>query len=216
MMDSVATSVLPIDANDPDFLVKLILVGDSGVGKTNLLGQFLRNKFNPASKTTIGVQFATKTLTIRDKVVKAQIWDTAGQERYRAITSSYYKGTHGAMIVYDITSWVSFKSVGKWLTELRENSGPSIIVMLIGNKTDCEDARSVPTQDGENLAQREGLLFIETSAKSATNVREAFDQLTADVLTLYEKIGFEQIRKPKDPLLRSSGIVVQQEDKGCC
>jgi small GTP-binding protein len=191
-------SDLPSDSAEPDFLLKLILIGDSGVGKTNFLGQFVRNKFHPESKTTIGVEFALKTLRVKDKLVRAQIWDTAGQERYRAITTSYYRGVVGAMILYDITSSRSFNSVQRWLDELRVNSEPGVVVMLIGNKTDNEGGRSVTATEGKNFAQKEGMMFMETSAKEGFNVSEAFSQLVDHLLEVHEKVGFANIKNPKE------------------
>ena len=128
-----------MDSQDPDYLIKIVLIGDSGVGKSNLLSQFARNQFIPDSKTTIGVEFATKSIKIKNKTVKAQIWDTAGQERYRAITSAYYKGANGAMVLYDITSSISFTSVDRWMKELRDNTDPNLVIMLIGNKSDLQN-----------------------------------------------------------------------------
>ena len=120
-----------------DYLFKIVLIGDSGVGKSNLLLRFTRNEFNLESKTTIGVEFATKTITAaNNQLIKSQIWDTAGQERYRAITNAYYRGAVGALLVYDITSQVSFDNAHKWLKELKENADQGIVVMLVGNKAD--------------------------------------------------------------------------------
>ncbi len=127
-----------------DMLFKIVLVGDSGVGKTNLLTRFSKNEFSLESKTTIGVEFATKTITTEQgHVIKAQIWDTAGQDRYRAIASSYYKGAAGALVVYDITKPNSFQNVEKWLKELRDHGAEDMILMLIGNKSDLEKDRQV-------------------------------------------------------------------------
>ena len=123
-------------------LFKIVLVGDSGVGKTNLLTRFSKNEFSLESKTTIGVEFATKTITTESgHVIKAQIWDTAGQDRYRAIASSYYKGAAGALVVYDITKPQSFENVEKWLKELRDHGAENMVLMLIGNKSDLEKDR---------------------------------------------------------------------------
>ena len=125
-------------------LFKIVLVGDSGVGKTNLLTRFSKNEFSLESKTTIGVEFATKTITTEQgHVIKAQIWDTAGQDRYRAIASSYYKGAAGALVVYDITKPNSFANVEKWLKELRDHGAEDMVLMLIGNKSDLEKDRQV-------------------------------------------------------------------------
>lgn len=124
-----------------DYLFKVVVIGDSGVGKSNLLSRFTRDEFNLESKSTIGVEFATRSVSIEGKMIKAQIWDTAGQERYRAITSAYYRGAVGALIVYDITKDTSFENVEKWLAELKENASTDITMMLVGNKTVRRDCR---------------------------------------------------------------------------
>lgn len=125
-----------------------MLVGDSGVGKTNLLLRFAKNEFNLESKSTIGVEFATKTITTENgHVIRAQIWDTAGQDRYRAIASSYYKGAVGALLVYDITKLSSFANVEKWIAELRQNGAENMTLMLVGNKLDLAKGREVATSD---------------------------------------------------------------------
>ena len=123
-----------------------MLVGDSGVGKTNLLLRFAKNEFNLESKSTIGVEFATKTITTENgHVIRAQIWDTAGQDRYRAIASSYYKGAVGALLVYDITKLASFQNVEKWITELKQHGAETMTLMLVGNKLDLAKSREVAT-----------------------------------------------------------------------
>ena len=124
-----------------DYLFKVVLIGDSGVGKSNLLSRFTRNEFNLESKSTIGVEFATKSITAEGKTIKAQIWDTAGQERYRAITSAYYRGAVGALLVYDISKQGTFQNVERWLKELRDHAERNIVVMLVGNKSDLKQVR---------------------------------------------------------------------------
>jgi len=130
----------------------VVLIGDSGVGKSNLLSRFTRNEFNLDSKSTIGVEFATRSIQIDNKTIKAQIWDTAGQERYRAITSAYYRGAVGALLVYDITKSTSFENVNRWLKELRDHADSNIVIMLVGNKTDARHLRAVPTEDATAFA----------------------------------------------------------------
>jgi Ras-related protein Rab-11A len=130
----------------------VVLIGDSGVGKSNLLSRFTRNEFNLDSKSTIGVEFATRSIQIDNKTIKAQIWDTAGQERYRAITSAYYRGAVGALLVYDISKSLSFENVTRWLKELRDHADSNIVIMLVGNKTDQRHLRAVPTEDGKQFA----------------------------------------------------------------
>ncbi|KAF3601292.1 hypothetical protein F2Q69_00032685 [Brassica cretica] len=161
-----------------DYVFKVVLIGDSAVGKSQLLARFARDEFSLDSKATIGVEFQTRTLTIEEKSVKAQIWDTAGQERldivyvskwcrYRAVTSAYYRGAVGAMLVYDITKRETFDHIPRWLEELRAHADKNIVIILIGNKSDLEDQRAIPTEDAKEFAEKEGLFFLETSALNA-------------------------------------------------
>ncbi|XP_026659518.1 ras-related protein RABA2a-like [Phoenix dactylifera] len=164
-----------------DYLFKVVLIGDSGVGKSNLLSRFTRNEFCLESKSTIGVEFATRTLQVEGRIIKAQIWDTAGQERYRAITSAYYRGALGALLVYDMTKPTTFENVSRWLKELRDHADSNIVIMLIGNKSDLSHLRAVATEDAQSFAEREGLSFIETSALEAINVEKAFQLILAEI-----------------------------------
>jgi small GTP-binding protein len=172
-----------------DYLYKLILVGDSYVGKTNILSKYIKNEFNQNTKSTVGVEFGTKILKIEDKIIKAQIWDTAGQERYKSITSTYYKGAKGAFIVYDITNRLSFESVDKWIQDLNLNSDKNITLLLIGNKIDLEDKRDVSKEEGEEKAKSFGLAFLETSALTGENIDKVFDHMLKEV---YNKITIEK------------------------
>lgn len=129
-----------------------MLIGDSGVGKSNLLSRFTRNEFNLDSKSTIGVEFATRSIQVDSKTIKAQIWDTAGQERYRAITSAYYRGAVGALLVYDISKHQTYENVTRWLKELRDHADANIVIMLVGNKSDLRHLRAVPTEEAKAFA----------------------------------------------------------------
>jgi Ras-related protein Rab-11A len=160
-----------------DLLIKMVLIGDSGVGKSNLLTRFTTNEFHFNSKSTIGVEFASKSFQMDGKLVKAQVWDTAGQERYRAITSSYYRGAAGALLVFDITNRQSFLNVTKWLQEVNHYCNDNILIMLIGNKRDLKANREVPTEEAKSLAQLHRLFFIETSALNSHNVSTAFETI---------------------------------------
>ncbi|CEL03436.1 Putative Ras-like protein Rab-11B [Aspergillus calidoustus] len=160
-----------------DFLFKLVLIGDSGVGKSNLLGRFTQNEFTSDSKTTIGVEFATRSIQVDTVKVKAQIWDTAGQERYRAITKAYYRGGVGALLVYDISKRQTYRNVGRWLQELRDSSSSNIATMLVGNKSDLGHLRAVSTEEAKRLVSENNLSFIETSALESSNVDVAFHEL---------------------------------------
>ncbi|KAI8140849.1 ras family-domain-containing protein [Fennellomyces sp. T-0311] len=161
--------------DDYDFLFKIVIIGDSGTGKSCLLSRFTNDEFNLESKSTIGVEFATKNVTIGDHRIKAQIWDTSGQERYRAITGAYYRGAAGALLVYDITRQSSFENVDHWLKELREHADNNITLMLVGNKSDLgENAREVSTDAAKEYASDNEMLFFETSALDASNVEVSF------------------------------------------
>ncbi|XP_069734970.1 ras-related protein Rab-25 isoform X2 [Phaenicophaeus curvirostris] len=138
---------------DYNFVFKVVLIGESGVGKTNLLSRFTRNEFNHDSRTTIGVEFSTRTITVGNAVVKAQIWDTAGLERYRAITSAYYRGAVGALVVFDITKHQTYDVVDRWLKELYDHAEANITVMLVGNKTDLAQSREVPMEEAKMFAE---------------------------------------------------------------
>jgi Ras-related protein Rab-11A len=169
-------------------LFKLVLIGDSGVGKSNILSRFTRNTFDLDNKSTIGVEFATKSIKLDGKVViKAQCWDTAGQERYRAITSAYYRGAVGALLVYDITKHDTFNNCQRWLTELRDHADVNIVVMLVGNKCDLKDQRTVTTEEATEFAQKNNLAFIETSALDSTGVETAFIRLLTEIYKLVSK-----------------------------
>ncbi|CAL0306565.1 unnamed protein product [Lupinus luteus] len=170
-----------------DYVFKIVLIGDSAVGKSQILARFSRNEFSLDSKSTIGVEFQTRTLVIDHKSVKAQIWDTAGQERYRAVTSAYYRGAAGAMLVYDITKRPTFDHIPRWLEELRNHADKNIVIILIGNKSDLESQRDVPTEDAKEFAEKEGLFFLETSALQATNVESAFTTVLTEIYNIASK-----------------------------
>ena len=167
-----------------DYLFKIVLIGDSGVGKSNLLSRFTRNEFDLESRTTIGVEFATRSIPVENKTVKAQIWDTAGQERFRAITNAYYRGAVGALLVYDIAKHMTYESVERWLKELRDHADGNIVVMLVGNKCDLRHLRAVPTEEAQAFAEKNELIFIETSALDSTNVEDAFKSIVNEIFQL--------------------------------
>ncbi|XXG48640.1 hypothetical protein AAC387_Pa02g3031 [Persea americana] len=199
-----------------DYVFKIVLIGDSAVGKSQLLARFSRNEFCLDSKATIGVEFQTRTLTIDNKTVKAQIWDTAGQERYRAVTSAYYRGAVGAMLVYDMTKRPSFDHVARWLEELRGHADKNIVIMLVGNKSDLKTLRAVPMEDAKEFAQRESLFFMETSALEATNVETAFLTVLTDIYRIVSKKALtatEEEAAGKLTLLKGTKINVAGQDQ---
>ncbi|XP_059445762.1 ras-related protein RABA2a [Corylus avellana] len=203
-----------------DYLFKVVLIGDSGVGKSNLLSRFTRNEFCLESKSTIGVEFATRTLQVEGRTVKAQIWDTAGQERYRAITSAYYRGALGALLVYDVTKPTTFENVSRWLKELRDHADSNIVIMLIGNKTDLKHLRAVATEDAQNYAEKEGLSFIETSALEATNVEKAFQTILGEIYRIISKKSLSSEEPAPANIKEGKTIVVGGSEantkKPCC
>ncbi|KAK9470439.1 ras family-domain-containing protein [Dipodascopsis tothii] len=175
-----------------DYLFKVVLIGDSGVGKSNLLSRFTRDEFNLESKSTIGVEFATRSISVDAKTIKAQIWDTAGQERYRAITSAYYRGAVGALLVYDISKTNTYENVTRWLKELRDHADSNIVIMLVGNKSDLRHLRTVPTDDAKAFAAENNLSFIETSALDASNVELAFQNILTEIYRIVSSKQLDQ------------------------
>ena len=164
-----------------EMMFKVVLVGDSFVGKTNIMSKYLKNEFHEDSKATVGVEFGSKQFTIEGHSVKAQIWDTAGQERYKAITSAYYKGAKGAFIVYDITRKNSFESVERWVSDIISVADKKITIILIGNKSDLEDQRQVTKEEAEEKATKLEIAFMETSALSGDNLEKAFEKMMNEV-----------------------------------
>ena len=169
------------NANGYDMIFKIVLIGDTSVGKTNILSKYLTDEFDAKSKATVGVEFGVKNFKIENNIVKVQIWDTAGEERYRSITNAYYKGAKGSLLVYDITNKKSFENVEKWISDLKANADEDISMILLGNKTDLEDKRVVSTEEGKNKAEFYNLTFMETSALNGNNIQEAFNELIMDV-----------------------------------
>eukprot|EP01017_Pseudomicrothorax_dubius_P013298 TRINITY_DN1579_c0_g2_i17.p2 TRINITY_DN1579_c0_g2~~TRINITY_DN1579_c0_g2_i17.p2 ORF type:complete len:211 (-),score=56.50 TRINITY_DN1579_c0_g2_i17:38-670(-) len=163
------------------YLFKYIIIGDTGVGKSCLLLQFVDKRFRQKHEVTIGVEFGARMLVVDEKNIKLQIWDTAGQESFRSITRSYYRSAAGALIVYDITKRDSFKNISRWLDEAKQNGNPNMTFILVGNKSDLEADREVPFAEGEKFAKENGMIFIETSAKMATNVDEAFFRTAQEI-----------------------------------
>eukprot|EP01083_Nonionella_stella_P047216 126360_1 len=189
--ESQTSSVQKEKDKEYDHLFKVVLIGDSGVGKSNLLSRFTRNKFTADEKSTIGVEFATRIVKVDDERqkespirIKAQVWDTAGQERYRAITNAYYRGALGALLILDVTTPKNpaFENARRWLTELREHADSDIIILVIGNKVDFKSgSRMIPEQDAQEFAASFQLPYMETSALDGTNVDRAFISVVSKV-----------------------------------
>ncbi|KAJ5071826.1 rab2a member ras oncogene family [Anaeramoeba ignava] len=198
------------------YTFKFIVIGATGTGKSSLLNQYTEGKFFPDCSHTIGVEFASRTIQIMNDKVKIQIWDTAGQERFRAITRSYFRGAVGILLVYDVTRRNTFYHLNTWLTDARNLSNPDTTITLVANKIDIRE-RSISIEEGEKFANENGLEFIETSAKSNTNVEECF-QKTARII--YEKIQsgtlkLQENQTLNDPQETESGIEKKSRSQ-CC
>ncbi|XP_074837247.1 ras-related protein Rab-13 [Carettochelys insculpta] len=169
-------------AKSYDHLFKLLLIGDSGVGKTCLVIRFAERSFAGTYISTIGIDFKIRTVEVEGKKVKLQVWDTAGQERFKTITTAYYRGAMGIILVYDITDERSFENIQNWMKSIKENASAGVERLLLGNKCDMESKRKVPRERAEKLAKEHGIRFFETSAKASVNVEEAFHALAGDIL----------------------------------
>eukprot|EP00045_Choanoeca_perplexa_P001920 m.22340 g.22340 ORF g.22340 m.22340 type:complete len:206 (+) comp11234_c0_seq1:162-779(+) len=200
-----------------DYLFKLLLIGDSGVGKTCVLFRFSEDAFNSTFISTIGIDFKIKTIELDDKKIKLQIWDTAGQERFRTITTAYYRGAMGIMLVYDITSEKTFDNIKTWIRNIEQNASEDVERMILGNKCDMEDKRVVSREQGEALAAEYGVPFFETSAKSSINVEEAFTEMAK---AIKKKMDNKVVTTP--PSASSGGAAIQnlnttsEAKGGCC
>ena len=159
-----------------DYLFKYIIIGDAGVGKSNILLRYVYSTFKSDYQLTIGVEFGEKTVEMKGKIYKIQIWDTAGNEQFRSITRTYYKNSVCAIVVYDISRRETFDNVINWIEDCKLNSPKSVFIILVGNKSDLEEDRQVTTEEGEEFANRYGIRFFETSAKNSININEIFSE----------------------------------------
>jgi len=167
---------------DYDYLFKLLLIGDSGVGKSNMLLRFADDVYRDNLESTIGVDFKICSQIVDGKTVKMQIWDTAGQERFRTIAASYYRGAHGIIVVYDVTDRTSFENVRMWMQEIEKYVRGDVSRLLVGNKSDLSSKRCISYDEGKYLADELGVQFLETSAKDCSNIVEAFSSLCRDMV----------------------------------
>ena len=203
-----------------EMMFKVVLVGDSSVGKTNIMSKYLKGEFHEDSKATVGVEFGSKQFTVEGHVIKAQIWDTAGQERYKAITSAYYKGAKGAFVVYDITRKQSFDSVDRWINELRATADKNLTIIIIGNKCDLEDQRQVTKEQAEEKAKDCEVAFMETSALNGENLDKAFEKMINEVFKknhdeMNADVDVEIVGKSEDISLNKKNAG-KGEKKKCC
>ena len=200
-----------------DFIFKVLLLGNSDVGKSSMLLRFVDSVWNDAFTPTIGVDFKVKTLEINNKRVKMQIWDTAGQERFRTVVSTYFRGAHGILSLYDVTNKDSFKNLENWLIEIEKNSNQKVLKILIGNKCDLTEDREITTEEGQTFANRNGMEFMETSAKMNTNVSEAFTTLGKLMIEFNSKTNTNQGQKSGEvKTLKSNSGKDLNTKKKCC
>ena len=221
---NITIEVAPNNNVKEEYKLKVVVVGDSGVGKTNLIKRFINDTFNKDSKATVGVEFLSKTYLINQEVFKIEIWDTAGQERYKSITAAYYKGAKGAMIVYDVTNQTSFDNVDNWANEIKEKAARNINLMIVGNKTDLTDKIVVTSEVATEKAKALEIPIMETSALDSTNVKEAFYQLLREmyksVKDLMKEYEQKQAGTPVEQDSNGVALDTKEEKKekkgGCC
>ena len=208
-------------------IFKMILIGDSGVGKTNILSRYINNTFLETTKSTVGVELGTKIEEYNNTKIKIQIWDTAGQERYKSITKTYYKGAKGAFIVYDISKKDSFKNIDKWIKDLKEYGEEDAIILIIGNKCDLEDKREVTIEEVKKKAEIYKMVYCETSALNSKNINYAFQTLIKLVAEKMEKKKNEENKYGNKSNVISTGVSLEtkiiaednrpkNKDKYCC
>lgn len=186
-----------------DVLIKLLLIGDTSVGKTNIVSRYIQDEFSEKAKPTLGVDFMTKMVEIGDKKVRIQIWDTAGQEKYRSITRSYYSNAKGALVVYDVTDKQSFKNVETWVSDVK-SVVKDVNIALVGNKIDLDD-REVTNEEAEAFALSSGFLSFETSAKTGHNVRNVFKQL---IEAIFKKFYDEESSSSEDERVKEMHTIM--------
>ena len=199
-----------------DLLFKLILINDSFVAKSNILLKYLKNEFDPNSRATVGVEFGTKNIIINNKKIKIQIWDTAGQERYRSITSAYYKGAKGALIVYDITRKCTFDNIDKWISDLKLNGDKNICIVILGNKSDLDDKREVSKGDGIKKSEMYKTAFLETSALNGDNIGKAFDEIIDQIIQNNKSFFEDNNKKEMDKGVNLNESNKDNDKKKCC
>ena len=190
-------------------IFKMILIGDSGVGKTNILNRYINNTFSETTKSTVGVGLGTKVEEYNNTKIKVQIWDTAGQERYKSITKTYYKGAKGAFIVYDITKKDSFKNIDKWIQDLREFGEDDAAILIVGNKSDLEESREVTTDEVKKKAEVYKMAYCETSALKSKNINYAFQTLIKLVAEKMENKKNEENKYGNQSNVISTGVSLE-------
>ena len=185
-----------MDEENFDILYKIVIIGDSGVGKSNILSRYVRDEFSIDTKATVGVEFGSKIISINNQQIKMQIWDTAGQEKYKSVSSIYYKGAKGALLVYDISRKETFNNLNRWINEIKNNSDENINILLIGNKCDLEEGRQISQEEAFQKAKEINAGFLEVSALQAVNIEKAFKYL---IQQIYSK-NYNRIDEKKNTL----------------
>ena len=206
------------------FLLKYVIVGDASVGKSNLLLRYTHGEFKEEYQLTIGVEFGSNNVIINNKIFRIQIWDTAGQENFRSITRSYYKNSACALIVYDITRRASFESLSDWIEDCKNSSPKTVFMVLVGNKSDLQKNREVTEEEGKEFAEKNGMIFFETSAKTGQNVEEVFKQ-SATLIAKKIKENYYDLENDSCGIKKGdveNNVVLgnsqkkENEKKGCC
>lgn len=200
-----------MNIQDVDHIFKVLIIGDSSVGKSNILLRFSDNIFHDTFLPTIGVDFKIRNVKMGDQTIKLNIWDTAGQERFKTITSTYYKGAHGIILAYDITDRESFNNVNNWLAEVKKHAGAQVIKLLVGNKCDLESERVVSAKEAKEFADSLGISFLETSAKQRVNIDESFMTLTKQIYEL-----LPETERRTEERLNPRTVQRRQEKSNCC
>ena len=202
-----------IEENDYYIKLKIMLLGDSTVGKTSILRRYCKNEFSNKYATTIGIDFQFKNMIKFDKRIRLQIWDTAGQERYKVVAKNYFNSSDGFVILYDITNKESFQNVTSWISQINDIASKAVKFILFGNKNDLEEARIVKKNEGENMAKKYSMLFYETSAKTGENINEGFDFLVNEILK--EDGRLSKLSKKSDAVDLTSSKKGNNK-RGCC
>ena len=207
------------------YLLKYVVIGDSGVGKSNILLRYINNTFSEEFKTTVGVEFGAKNIEVNNNIYRIQIWDTAGQENFRSIARAYYKNSVCACIVYDITNRTSFQSVQSWIDDCSKQTSKLVLLVLIGNKCDLKDMREVKYEEGEKFAKSHNMIFMETSAKTGENIISIFEksvkQIDQNIIDKKYDLENEQngirIGMKKDSfVLTKKQTFGKNKKNGCC
>ena len=207
--DEFNIELLPEDFAQYDISFKIIVIGDSGVGKSCLTTQAVRNNFEEFYTATVGFEFLTFNMRINNNVLKLQIWDTCGQEVYKSLISNFYRNSSLALILYAINNKESFQHAETWLNDLKNQANPNVKVFLVGNKSDLEKDRKVTFEQGKEFANQYGMKFFETSAKESTNVQEAFVTMTKEIIkeTSEKKINMEQNKNIKVDNMKNAASI---------